>query len=255
MFMFKKIVGPCFDPLSVCLALLIAGLLLLWFTKKQRLGKVLVSIGLVVLVLASYGWFSAPFVRPLESKFPALMQVNTLPEIKWIIVLGGGVAADKSIPANIQLSDASLARLIEGVRLHNALPQTRLLLSGGFTSGPISEAEAMEQTASFLGVDKQKMLLDSESKDTEDQARLIKNIVGNDRFILVTSASHMPRSVALVKKLGLHPIPAPADRRVIQGTGTISPRVLFPNSANITMIEMAMHEYLGIVWGKMRGRI
>ena len=255
MFTFKKIVGPFFDPLSICLVLLIVGLLLLWFTKRQRSGKVLVSIGIVVLIFASYGLFSKPFIKQLESQYAALLHINTASGIKWIVILGYGVTPDKKLPPNSQLCNGALARLVEGIRIHKALPDTRIILSGGPQSGGISEAEAMARTAMFLGVDRQKLMLDSTSKDTEDQARLIQHIVGNDQFILVTSASHMPRSVALVSKLGLHPIPAPADHVMKEDTGTINPGGFFPSSGNIMAIELAMHEYLGIAWARLRGRI
>ena len=255
MFLFKNIIGPFFDPLSICLAIFTIGLIMLWFTKKQRSGKVLVTIGLVFLILAGYDWFSAPFIKPLESKYPAMMPIPRSPGIKYIVVLGAGVSADNKIPPNAQLSITALARLIEGIRIHNALPQTRLVLSGGLMSNNVSEAQAMAKTASSLGIAPQKMILDAQSKDTEDQARLIKQIVGNDRFILVTTASHMPRSIALVKKLGLNPIPAPTDYRVKGGRREITPGKFFPNSSNVMMMELAMHEYLGIAWAKLRGRI
>jgi uncharacterized SAM-binding protein YcdF (DUF218 family) len=58
------------------------------------------------------------------------------------------------------------------------------------------------------------LILESDSKDTNDQARLIQPIVGDDLFLLVTSATHMPRSIALFKSLGMHPIAAPTDWKV-----------------------------------------
>ena len=255
MFIFKKIIGPCFDPLSVCLVLLVAGVLVLWATRRQRLGKVLVSVGVAALIFAGYGWFSRPFVERLESKYPALLEVDKASGVKWIVVLGYGVVPDKKLPPNSQLCNGALARLVEGIRIHRALPGTRIILSGGPPSGGVPEAEAMARTAAFLGVDRQKLVLDSTSKDTEDQARLIKRMIGDEKFILVTSAVHMPRSVALAQKQGLHPIPAPADYIVKENAGTISPAEFFPGSGSIAAIELAMHEYLGMVWAKLRGRI
>lgn len=255
MFLFKKIVGPFFDPLSICVVIFAIGLAMLWFTKKQKAGKTLVSVGFVFLVLVSFGWFPASLIKPLESRYPAMLQVDQSAGIKWVVVLGYGVSPDKRLPPNSQLCSGALARLVEGIRLHKALPETRIILSGAPPSQGVSEAEAMARSAMFLGVDRQKLVLDSTSKDTEDQARLIKQMVGSDRFILVTSAFHMPRSVALAQKQGLHPIPAPADHTIREGTGTISPGALFPSSGSIAAIELAVHEYLGIAWAKMRGEI
>jgi uncharacterized SAM-binding protein YcdF (DUF218 family) len=98
------------------------------------------------------------------------------------------------------------------------------------------------------------VILESLSKDTKDEARLIKNIVGNDRFVLVTSASHMPRSMALFKKLGMQPIPAPTDYWVKERQG-ISPAMFFPSSNGLRKAERAFYEYLGLAWANLRGQI
>ena len=163
---------------------------------------------------------------------------------------------DENMTANSQLYDSSVSRLVEGIRIHHRLPQTKLIVSGGPASGQTSEAEVMAGTASLIGVDRQNIVLEKTSLDTEDQAILVKNIIGNDDLILVTSASHMPRSMALFKKQGMRPIAAPTDYKT-RGQGQVRFRILnfYPGARHILMIEMAMHEYLGMVWGKMRGRI
>ena len=255
MYLVKNSVGPFFDPLSICLAIFTIGLIMLWFTKRQTIRKDPDNYRARIFHPCRLYWFSAPFIKPLESKYPAIVQIPSSPGIKYVVVLGAGVSADKKIPPNAQLSITALARLIEGIRIHNALPQTRLVLSGGLMSNNVSEAQAMAKTALSLGIDRRKMILDSQTKDTEDQAQLIKQIVGNDQFFLVTSASHMPRSIALVKKLGLHPIPTPTDYRVKGDNREITPGKFFPNAVNVMMVELAMHEYLGMAWAKMRGRI
>ena len=66
------------------------------------------------------------------------------------------------------------------------------------------------RVARFMGVSGEDMIIESASKDTGEQARLIKPIVGTAPFVLVTSAIHMPRSMALFEKLGMSPIPGPA---------------------------------------------
>jgi len=67
----------------------------------------------------------------------------------------------------------------------------------------------MAQMAMELGIEEKELVLESESKETKDQARFVKNIVGNNGFILVTSASHMARSIALINTMYMKPIPAP----------------------------------------------
>lgn len=214
MFLFKKIVAPFFLPVPFCLEILLLGLFLLWFTRKQRAGKILVSIGVVLLATLSYVAVSDVLLRPLEYNYPPLLKVKHAHDVKWVVVLGGGHTSDPRIPVTSQLSDASMARVVEGIRLHNMLPASKLILSGGSAFDPVPNAKVLADVALAIGVDKQDLILESVSKDTKDEARLIRKIVGNDRFILVTSASHMPRSMALFKNLEMQPIPAPTDHWV-----------------------------------------
>ena len=78
----------------------------------------------------------------------------------------------------------------------------------------------------------------------------IKSIVGDDPFVLVTSASHMPRSVKLFRHEGLRPLPAPAYYRCRGESEYLLPRVV-----NIETCHLAVHEYLGLAWSFLRGQI
>lgn len=74
-------------------------------------------------------------------------------------------------------------------------------MSGGGVFDPVSNAEIMARVAMEIGVPERDIILESKSKDTKDEARFIKPIVGNEPFVLVTTASHIPRSMALFKNL------------------------------------------------------
>ena len=119
---------------------------------------------------------------------------------------------------------------------------------------PFPVQETMAEVAKSIGVKQEDLILESESKDTIDEARVIKSIVGNDKFILVTSASHMPRSMGMFKKLGMHPIPAPTDYSVVRSQ-SIGPSAFFPGSGGLRKAEGVIYEYLGIIWAKLRGQI
>jgi len=256
MFLFKKIIGPFFFPLSLCLEILGIGLILLWFIPKKRGGKVMVSLGVILLTLLSYGTFTHMLLKPLEYKYPPLFNFKDLPEVKWIAVLGGGHTSDPQMPANSQLSGSCLSRLVEGIRAHRSLPGSKLILSGGALYDPVSDAAALADVALMLGVDRQNLILETLSKDTEDEASFIHKIVGKDPFVLVTSASHMPRSMALFKKLGMQPIAAPTDYGVKEKQEEgINPGMFFPNIGELGNAETAVYEYLGLAWAKLRGRI
>jgi uncharacterized SAM-binding protein YcdF (DUF218 family) len=79
-------------------------------------------------------------------------------------------------------------------------------------------------------------------------------MVGSRKFILVTSAAHMPRAVALFKKHGRQPIPAPADYRVKEAQGA-DPNRVFPQAIPLCWAQIAWHEYLGLAWAWLNGLI
>ena len=255
MFIFKKLISQFFLPVPLCLELFIIGLVLLLFTRKQRAGKLIISIGVILFTLLSYEVIPNILLKPLEYQYSSLMLTtpsdpttdDIVPSVKWIVVLGGGDIPGPKIPVTSQLSEASMVRLIEAVRLHNRIPESKLVLSGG-------EAETLSRVAKAIGINQEDLVLENDSKDTEEQARLIKPIVGNEEFILVTSAAHMPRSMALFKKLGMQPIPAPTNHLTYESQG-INPGSFFPSSGGLRKVESALHEYLGLVWARLRGQI
>jgi len=255
MFMVKKAVALLLFPLSLCLGALLAGTFLLWFTRRQRTGKILVSVGVALLVLFSYYPFANLSLRYLESRYPPLIDVSQLSDIRWVAVLGGGHHSAPLLPATAQLSAPSLGRLVEGIRIHTMLPGSRLLLSGGSAGDPVPEATTMGRVAEIMGIEGTMIILEERSRDTADQARFIHEIVGDERFILVTSASHMPRSMALFRKLGMDPIPAPADYCVKENQGGIAPGAFFPSAASLRNAERALYEYLGFGWAMLSGQV
>jgi len=207
-----------------------------------------------LLAAFSYGSIADILLKPLEHKYAPLMELHAFSDVKWVVVLGGGHTSDPNLPSTGQISHSSLSRLVEGIRLHNLLGRSKLILSGGGASDAIPEAKVMADVAVALGVAGEDVVLESLSRDTKDEARLIQRIVGNDRFILVTSASHMPRSMAMFRKTGMQPMPASTDYYVKQRRG-MSPGMFFPSSGGLGKTERAVYEYLGLTWAKLKGQI
>jgi uncharacterized SAM-binding protein YcdF (DUF218 family) len=234
--------------------MLLVGLFLLWFTRKQKAGKVIVSLSALMLLTFSYGAVPDILLRSLEDEFPAFINLQENHDVKWVVVLGGGHTSDPKLPVTGQISDASLARLAEGIRICNLLPDGKLILSGDAVFDPVPEAQMMAEVALLLGANPEKLILESDSKDTKDHALRIYQLLREDKFILVTSASHMPRSMALFRKLDMQPIPAPIDYWVKERQ-RIHPGNLFPNSSGLRKMERVFFEYLGTLWAKLRGQI
>jgi uncharacterized SAM-binding protein YcdF (DUF218 family) len=174
--------------------------------------------------------------------------------IKFIVVLGGGHTSNPDLPVSSQLSHNTMVRLIEGIRMYRKYPGSKLILSGGRVFDPVPNAVIMTRVAQELGVGEQDIILESESKDTLDEARLIKPLVRDEQFILITSAAHMPRSMAMFKKHGMNPLPVPAGHMFLPMRSR-TPLDFFPNSHNLDKSSRAVHEYLGMIWARLRGQI
>ena len=140
-FILKKLVSRFFFPLSLVIELLLLGI----FLKKRRT-KVILA-GVAILYLFSFSPFGYLILRPLESQYVPISSSSLNKEVRWIVVLGGGSRGDKALTPEDRLGDASLKRLLEGVRLSRLLPQSRLVLSGGDYQGISPDALIMQQVA------------------------------------------------------------------------------------------------------------
>lgn len=254
MFLIKKIISPFFFPLSFSIELSILGFLFIWFSKKKKSGLFLIFLGVFCLSAFSYDYVADLLLKPLETKYPPIISVSKYQNIKWIVVLGGGHSSDPSLPVISQLSEESMVRLIEAVMLQKKIQGSKIILSGGNVFDPIPHAIILKKACLALGMKPTDLLLEDKSKDTKDEALFVKNMVDAKPFILVTSASHMPRSVALFKKQGMKPIPAPVGN-LVKKRQEINPGMFFPNIYALRKSQRAVHEYMGIVWGKIRGQI
>jgi uncharacterized SAM-binding protein YcdF (DUF218 family) len=249
--LFKKLVSACLLPFPLALALVLVGLASLRFTKRRRLGRVSVATGLIVLLLGGYGLLAAPLLGQLERPYTpltpdAIAQLSPAPTA--VVVLGAGYRADDTLPPNDRLSMTALARLIEGVRLWRLRPQMRLVLSGGD-----GQAEALAETAVVLGVARSQVILENVALDTAEEAQRLRPLLGADRFLLVTSAAHMRRSMALCRKRGLSPVAAPTA--FMTGGDGWSAFDLIPKASGLVLADQALHEWLGLLWARLRGEI
>jgi len=262
MFVLKKIVSVLFYPMPLFSYIALTGLFLMWFTKKQKAGKIIISVAVVFIILLSNSMISYRIVKLLESAY-APHNLELTPQagaslesnpIKYIVVLGGGHTSNPELPVTGQIGGDALVRLIEGIRIYKKYPGSRLVLSGGAVFDPVPNAGIMANIARDLEIDERDLLIEDRSRDTADEAVLLKPLLGEAPFILVTSAYHMPRSMALFRKLGMAPIPAPTGHLVKEAPPLIK-GIFCPDSYNLYRSKLAIHEYLGIIWSKLRRQI
>ena len=251
MFLLRKIISRFLFPVPLSLEFLFVGLVLLWFTRRQRTGKWLVTSGALLLLGFSNFVASNALIRPLEGTYPPFIVTPESPRlasVRFIAVLGGLGDDDPKVPVTSHVFPDLMVRLVEGVRIQRLIPSSKLVLSGGrYSSG------GMAEVAVALGVRGDDILQLGEPRDTEEESKELAPIVGSQEFILVTSASHMRRAMALFQARGLSPIAAPTDflapRRRLELDDIV------PDGYKLFKSQIAVYEYLGLAWAKLRGKI
>ena len=92
--------------------------MLLWVRRHIGAAKIVLTLGFLVLAALSFSAVADQFIKPLELWYPPLLDTSPLKDVKWVVVLGGGHASNPEFPANAQIENSSLARLVEGIRIH-----------------------------------------------------------------------------------------------------------------------------------------
>ena len=221
-FILKQAVSALIMPLSIGLLLAIVALLYLHKNKIKK-AKVLLSIASLWILLISYKPFSFYLLKPLESQYPKLTKIPN--NIHYVLLLGG----DKN------------NRTWEALRLYYQRSNIKLI-----TSGNKGQAQRIKDLLLESGIPNKDILMQTTPKDTIEEAIEIKKRLKDEPFILITSAYHMPRSMTIFKQADLNPIPAPTD---FQDNIQFWSR---PQGKNILSTERAWHEYLGLLWLKIR---
>jgi len=249
-FIVKKIIGFWILPLSICVLLLTAGLLILClnktkpFSRFQTLGKSLSVSGLVLLILFSWNPISTELLRPIEQSFQSF---NTETQVEYVVVLGNQVTSDESTPITSHLSSSATARLLEGIRIAKAQPDIKMIVSGYAGDNSKSCAEVYADVAILLGISADRIIQLREPKDTKEEAIAVKKIVGDSQIALVTSASHMPRAHQYFTDQAVAVHAAPTFY-LAKKSDEIDLRF---NAQGLLKTERAIHEWLGFIWLRM----
>ncbi|MDY0124412.1 ElyC/SanA/YdcF family protein [Sulfurimonas sp.] len=239
-FYLKKFVTFFVEPLGFVSALFALGLLLL-FRDKKSLSKLFLSLSFAFLLLFSYEPFSNYLVKNLEDRYPKYEYEE---DIKYIHVLGSGHNTDESQPLSSNIGSSGIKRVLEGVIIHKRTPGSKLVFTGYEGDTDVANAVMNARLAASLGVEDKNMIINPNPKDTKEEALFLRSILANEKFVLVTSATHMPRAVKLFESLGLNPVEAPTDFRKKEHTGYIKE----PDISSLQNSKVAIHEYLGILW-------
>ena len=255
----SKILPPLLYPLGLaCLLILIA---LIVRHNRWRVGIMIVALGL--LLLGSNRWVALGLARSLEWRY---LPHGELPKADAIVVLGGGTLSAQYPRQTVEVGNAG-DRLIYTALLYREGKADHLLLTGGrldWVSAGSSPAEDMAVLLKMMGVPRQAMWLEPDSRNTYENAVNTRKVLepkGIRRIILVTSAAHMPRSVALFEKQGFDVIPAPTDFTITQeGWDELKTSgfagyllSLLPSADNLALTTHILKEYFGMWVYRLNG--
>ncbi len=232
--LFFKILQQLLLPSSFVLLLTLIGLFFWLVLKKNKLGKILIATGLSFYYLFSITPVSNFLLSPLEEKYSPL-GLEDMKEAKNLVLLLGGAEAD-------------VLRGSEVIRISNLKNhEIKVIVSGTNPLLPTSE-EALGVKRFFVnrGLPQDNILIDGNSRNTWESIRNVEEMVREDPFFLVTSAYHMKRALKEFEKIEASPIPAPTDFKV--KTGKYTALDFFPDAHNLKNSDIALHEYLGMIW-------
>ena len=248
MFYLGKIFVQLASPLGLFLLLAPVGLLLI-YRKRRKLGWTLVGLVFGWLLLWSLPAASVWLREGLERQTP-LRAAADYPTADAIVVLGGGMEGRRSGWRNEPHLLAGADRVWFGVQLFRAGRAPVLILSGGnseWSRTDEPEATAMETFVKDLGVPVSAVLLEDRSRNTQENAQYTRQLLVEhhlNTILLVTSAVHMPRALAVFKGLGISVVPAPTD------VDAIPPRTAWqrwtPDTEALDRSSRAMKEYIAI---------
>ena len=248
-------------PLGLACGLLTGALII----KRESIwSKRLSLVALLLLLTGGNRIISTAVVHSLERQYPPLV---ITPTADVIVVLGGGMKTMSPPRLEYEVSEAG-DRMLYAARLYHAGAAPYILVSGGQSkwTGPETgpEAEGMLDILQLVGVPENAIILEDKSSNTYENAvetvKILQDLKYNN-IILVTSALHMPRSMAIFEKYELNLIPAPTDFHVtdldIEYILRLDPHIqllnLVPTAGNLNALSLAVKEYIGMVVYKLRG--
>jgi uncharacterized SAM-binding protein YcdF (DUF218 family) len=246
LFLTKKTISLALYPLGASLLMWALGTLVWLRRPRSRAGVLLMWVGGLWLLAMSLPVTGFYLLHSLEARAGGYADPGKLASdgVKYIVVLGGDLRPGKLTAAD-RIANTSLVRLMEAIRLWKSLPDGKLVLSGGRYSPKImTTGDGMAELAREMGVPHDAILVERESLDTDDEAQLLKPLLGVHPFALVTTACHMPRSLMLFRGKGLNPIPAPADFETKEFVFELVG--ILPRMSGLDKSHKATHEYLGI---------
>ncbi len=251
-FVASKTIGLLALPTNFMIVLGLIGAILT-VTRFARLGRSLTLLAIVLLAVAGFSPLGNVVLAPLEDRFPAWDASKGAPD--GIVVLGGPIDPDLSLVHGMPVTLGGADRLIQAAALARRYPNARVLFTGGsanLISTGAKEADQAAEVLTSLGIPRERLILERQARSTYENAVFSRALVmpkPGERWLLVTSAYHMPRSVGLFRKAGFPIEPYPVDWRVT----SVSEFEMF-SVQGLRRTDIAVREWVGLVVYWLRGR-
>jgi uncharacterized SAM-binding protein YcdF (DUF218 family) len=254
-FYLSKTLGIFAFPSNFILFVVICGVLL-WATRYARLGRPIAIIGIVLMLIAGMSPLGTALLLPLENRFPQWSAAAGAPD--GIVVLGGIVRGHVTLMRK-QISFGPAAdRLLAAVDLHRQYPAARIVFSGGNSNlifKGMPESELAERFLEDYGVPSDDIVVDRTSRNTIENAANAKEIAApkpGERWLLVTSAAHMPRAIGLFRAAGFRVEAYPVDW--LTGGWGDAMQLRLSLLGGFVRLDIAAHEWEGLFIDWLMGR-
>jgi uncharacterized SAM-binding protein YcdF (DUF218 family) len=255
-FAFSKTIGIMLLPTNFLIGIGLLGAVLL-ATRLAWLGRRLLVISVALLAICGFSPLGNWLLYPLESRFPVWDAARGAPD--GIVVLGGPIDPELSLAHDTAVFRGSVDRMIATAALALRYPRARIVYSGGNANlvfdDTAKETDYARAVFEELGVSGERLMMEGRSRNTQENAEFSKALASpkdGERWLLVTSAYHMPRSVGVFRKAGFAVEPYPVDWRV----GGRSDLVAFSIYAieGLGRVEVALREWMGLVAYRISGK-
>ena len=251
-----KILWMLLHPTSLIAGALVVGLILLRTVRWQRFGRRLLTGGAIAFVVVGLLPIGEWLTVPLENRFRRA-DLGRGPPPTGIVILGGAEDARAWPPRELAGLNESAERYTEAIALARRFPRMRVAFTGGtslLVLNAVGESVTAGRLLEALGVDKARLTLEGRARDTYENAVFTKQLVNpapGERWLLITSAWHMPRAMGCFRQAGFPVEPWPVDYR------TNGHYRLWPNERiadGLRELDAAAREYVGLLMYYLRGR-
>lgn len=244
------------QPSNALLILLLVGTILLW-TGWARAGRRIVAVAAVLLLLAGLTPFGNIIALPLEQRFARVDLSDGRPP-DGIIILGGAQDTRVGLARGVTALTEAGERMTEAMALSRRFPKAKIVFSGGAATilyPGQKEALGAKALLTRMGLDPTRLILEDRARDTFENARYTKALIelkAGERWLLVTSAFHMPRAMACFRAVGM-PLEAwPVDYRTRGPQDRL--RFFDKPSQGLRRVDMAAREWAGLLVYRLTGR-